>query len=65
MAKATYYGGIAVMSAGFLFLVFREYLNHHISSGAVGGAIAAVIVVGAILIAFADEIKKPISKKTH
>ncbi len=55
MNKTVYYIGIAITAAGFLFLVFREMTNHSISVGAVGGVIAAVVVVGCIFIGFSDK----------
>ncbi|MDE1765240.1 MAG: hypothetical protein KGI27_03080 [Thaumarchaeota archaeon] len=57
MNKATYYAGIGIASAAFLFLIFTE-MKWHAEPGVVGGLIAAVIVGGCILMAFSDKIEK-------
>ena len=65
MAKPAYYGGIGIMGGLFLLLVLLEHAYQGISSGAVGGAIAAGIVVGGIIIAFSDGLKWPLSRAPH
>lgn len=65
MNKPLYYGGIGVAAAGFSFLIFREITNHSISAGVVGGLIAAAVVVGCILMGFADGSKKQPEFKKH
>ena len=58
MMRKGYYIGIGVAAAGFAALIFREVTHHGISQGVVGGAIAAAVVVGCILMGFASEKKE-------
>ncbi|MGI0088616.1 MAG: hypothetical protein ACREBI_11760 [Nitrosotalea sp.] len=52
-----YYVGIAVAGAAFLFLVFREAMNHA-AVGVVGGIVAAGVVGGCVIIGFSSEKKE-------
>jgi uncharacterized protein involved in response to NO len=64
MNRGLYYAGIAIAAAAFIFLVFREITNHSLSVGAVGGIIAAVVVVGCIFMGFSTE-EKPKDTVSH